>query len=152
MKKILFLALLVLAISPLYAQYFEGADITAANNTTIVGPGPNQGEFSWSLGFLVGGTGGLDPVLTQGPYVKVKPMVGLNTLSVYPNPGKELVTIETGSTNAQIEIVNTLGQLVYSAQSDTEIHKANLANLPKGIYSILVKSGEGRVSTKLVLE
>lgn len=152
MKKILFLALLFLAISPLNAQVFEGAIITSANNTTIVGPGPNAGEFSWSLGFLAGGSGGFDPYLTQGPYVKVKPIVALASVSVYPNPGNNMVNIETGSSIAQIEISNAMGQAVYSAISTTITHTVNLAHLPRAIYSIAVKTEAGVSKGRLVLE
>lgn len=78
-------------------------------------------------------------------------------VSIYPNPAKDNVTIELSSLteNAQLKIVNVLGQAVYSeniiASSVKTVKQINTANFAKGVYTVVVETNKAKVLKKLVV-
>ncbi len=88
----------------------------------------------------------------------VLPIVGIdNTFAIYPNPAKDNVTIELSSLgkNAQLKIVNVLGQTVFNetliATSGKIVKKINTGNFVKGVYLVVVETGTTKVLKKLVI-
>lgn len=77
-----------------------------------------------------------------------------NQLKVFPNPAKEVITINLQ--NSSIEnciILNTLGQTVYnSAHEINANHKIqlNIADLSAGVYFVKVRSGSGSYIAKFI--
>lgn len=79
-------------------------------------------------------------------------------LSLYPNPAKDKVflRLEGMQSDAVIKLYNIHGQLTrtyripVSGQRVTET--LNVAGLNKGIYLIQIDYGEGRVTSRLILE
>jgi len=79
-----------------------------------------------------------------------------NTLTLYPNPGTDVVKIKKGIfklvTTADISIFDTLGRKVisFSGATDTEF---NISSIPAGIYQVVVttKSGDVRRSKLSVI-
>ncbi len=76
---------------------------------------------------------------------------GINAISntasftVYPNPTNSTLTINTKAIYSSIQIVNTLGQLVFTKEKSASL---NVSSLPSGIYFIQLVDNKGRVIGK----
>jgi len=75
-----------------------------------------------------------------------------NTLQfdIYPNPAKEKINIRFFQNNfgkANINIFNSLGQMVYSeelnVEEGVEEHVISVANLQEGLYFLMITNGDG---------
>ncbi|MBK7763564.1 MAG: T9SS type A sorting domain-containing protein [Bacteroidetes bacterium] len=67
---------------------------------------------------------------------------------VYPNPSHGSFNIELpGGTNAQISIMNTLGEIVYSHSIQNKLN-VSLPELAKGMYIVKVKTTAGKIFVK----
>lgn len=76
----------------------------------------------------------------------------LNTIVVYPNPAKDIIRISSPrNLEVSIEIANVLGKKVYSHVGLTN-QEINISNLKSGIYILSARTGNKRVSKKLVIE
>ena len=75
-----------------------------------------------------------------------------NNISIYPNPTKDNLTIETNlNTEQRIEIVNLIGQTVYT----TIINKKatiNTSAFANGVYILKLSSDKETVVRKFVKE
>ncbi len=70
------------------------------------------------------------------------------SISISPNPTNDLVRIE-GATVAEVQVYNTLGQLVKTIRNSNEV---NLKDLPQGIYTVHVTNEEGNSVIRKVLK
>ncbi len=85
--------------------------------------------------------------------------IGLNEVSVYPNPGNGLFTVEISGLNSKdlsIKVLNTLGAIVYdqvgietSANYKTTI---DLSELNKGVYFLVINGNEGKVIKRIIIQ
>ena len=74
-------------------------------------------------------------------------------LSVYPNPAKDKLTIESSiSTLINYDIINLMGQSVYSSQLNAGKTTIDISAFAKGIYTIKLYSEKGNVVKKFVKE
>lgn len=76
-----------------------------------------------------------------------------NSLTVYPNPATDFITIEDlkgDFNNGQIAIFNFLGQLVYQNKLTTQTLKINLSDLQNGAYFIKMTNQEKTFLTKII--
>lgn len=89
-------------------------------------------------------------------WIKIIKKVSPNGLSeineasilVYPNPSHGSFSIELPSgTNAQVSIINTLGETVYSNSIQNKL-SVSLPQLAKGMYIVKVKTEAGKVFVK----
>ena len=71
--------------------------------------------------------------------------------TIYPNPTTGLVTI-TGKDLKQAEVLNMLGQQVATATGQGETLHIDIANLPTGVYFVLVTDEEGRKCVRKVVK
>lgn len=63
----------------------------------------------------------------------------LNTVKIYPNPTSDEITVafdNFDSSNAQVSISNTLGQVVYTTETVTNKLKIDVSSWRKGVYII----------------
>ncbi|HRH66142.1 MAG TPA: glycoside hydrolase family 9 protein, partial [Bacteroidia bacterium] len=77
-----------------------------------------------------------------------------NTI-VYPNPGAGIFyfTIPYEYKSIRIEIVNMLGEKVYSGMLNNQNHSVNIGDHPKGLYFYLASDGENLVTMgKLIIQ
>lgn len=79
------------------------------------------------------------------------------TVAVYPNPSKGLVTIDLKgalSVNASIEVYNQLGQIVYSkVYNETKgVFEIDLSGNASGVYTIKIISNGEVVTKRVVIE
>ncbi len=75
----------------------------------------------------------------------------LNLFKVYPNPVKNIITIETALTIDSIDVVNQLGQNVLTLNSNRIINnQVDLSSLSQGLYFMNIRSGDKSESIKTV--
>ncbi len=72
-----------------------------------------------------------------------------NSIRVYPNPVKDVVTIETGSNIQQVQIFNITGQIVMTEQASSKSVTLNTSMLRSGIYFLKVKTDSGSFDKKI---
>lgn len=60
-------------------------------------------------------------------------------LLVYPNPTKDILSIQTKS-NGKLEIYNIIGELLHSEYKIHQHHHIDIVNLPSGIYIIKLQN------------
>ena len=84
-------------------------------------------------------------------------VVGINPLngggiSIYPNPATENVIVKSDFTITNVEVLNYIGQTVYTRQNISEkTLKVNVANLTTGIYFVKVTTVEGIKTVKITV-
>lgn len=75
----------------------------------------------------------------------------LTTISLYPNPTKEVLNIETNSlTKLNYSVFNYLGQVVKTGSIENNV--LNVSNLNAGIYILEVNDGQKSVTKKFIKE
>jgi photosystem II stability/assembly factor-like uncharacterized protein len=70
------------------------------------------------------------------------------SLTVFPNPTNDKIVIE-GIRPTEVQVYNTLGQLVKTAKGSNEI---NMENLVEGVYLLKVTDKEGTIHTGKVIK
>lgn len=71
------------------------------------------------------------------------------TYKIYPNPTKEILTIE-GVSIKQITIYSTTGQIVKKINCDDELVNINVGNLQAGIYFVNIIDDKGLLTSKKI--
>jgi hypothetical protein len=117
----------------------DTANLTAGSNYFIMIDGFSGafGEFSFVINQL---TTGINEI-------------NANDLSVYPNPFTDLITVKNGSSvqDFKVEILNVVGQVVYSEQMNNLVNATIDAKaFAKGVYTIRFINNDGIVTKKLV--
>jgi Leucine-rich repeat (LRR) protein len=72
-------------------------------------------------------------------------------ISVYPNPTNSSITI-TNVLGRNIQIVNALGQIIFSKQKATTIETVDLSKVSKGIYFVRVTDENETINQKFIKE
>jgi hypothetical protein len=94
-------------------------------------------------------------VKTKTGYIYVG-AVGLNeqsvaSVSVFPNPVKDVLSIQ-GSMNIQeVTLMNMVGQVVFSMKADGTNLNINTSDLKSGIYNLKVRMADGFINKKIVV-
>jgi hypothetical protein len=79
----------------------------------------------------------------------------IDPVTVYPNPGTGLFTVNVNQSSAGVlEVYNVLGNKVQSIllNANTVNYKLDLSGYTKGIYMLNMISGDQRYSKKIILE
>ena len=82
--------------------------------------------------------------------------VGINdvdnvaSFEVYPNPAHETVTVSTTMNAQKVEVMNYLGQVIYSKNVTGNNFTLNVANYADGVYFIRLTGDEGIATQKLI--
>ncbi len=72
-------------------------------------------------------------------------------LHLYPNPVRDLLTVETNSRGKHsVEITSLNGQLLHSAQMEEPTYQIDLSSFQKGVYFITIKSRDYVRSGKII--
>jgi hypothetical protein len=76
--------------------------------------------------------------------------INQTSFTIYPNPTKNTITIQTEFEITKIELYNNLGQLVLTENNKKTI---NILNLAKGVYNCNVFRNNGSLGTeKIIIE
>jgi len=70
-------------------------------------------------------------------------------LTVYPNPSKDIITIESDK-NVHIEIINTQGQVIENVNNPNTKITVDVSKLSSGIYIIKAKTDKGIATKKFI--
>ena len=71
---------------------------------------------------------------------------------IFPNPATNSVNIKSQISINQISIINNFGQMVFNGNFDSNSVRVNTSGFNKGIYMIQVKTVEGIIVRKLVIQ
>ena len=71
-------------------------------------------------------------------------------LKIYPNPVKNILSIDSKSMVKNVRIINIAGQEVYNKQLNKMNPQVNASHLPKGVYIINIETTEGIVTKKII--
>ncbi len=82
---------------------------------------------------------------------------GINTNTdlisgIYPNPTNGMFTIALTNNNSFVEILNTVGQVVYSKNTTSNITNIELNNVAKGSYMVRVTNNGTQTIEKLIIK
>ncbi len=81
-----------------------------------------------------------------------EPTTNSEIAKIYPNPSNGIFTVESGAMISNIEIINVLGEKIYSSKVNSEKTVIDLNSQPKGIYFYKIIASDGGNSTgKLIL-
>lgn len=73
--------------------------------------------------------------------------------AISPNPAKETIELSfTTGANKNINIINALGEIVYSKNTNEQTVNVNVSTLPKGIYFVTITSNNQKAIKKLIVE
>jgi DNA/RNA endonuclease YhcR with UshA esterase domain len=73
------------------------------------------------------------------------------SLALYPNPATSQLTLRVaGARGAQVEILNSLGQVVSRTTAATDLTPLNVAALPAGVYGVRLTTQEGSATRRFV--
>ena len=75
-----------------------------------------------------------------------------NSVSVYPNPSSGIFSIQSTGKILMIEIMNVLGEKIYSEQINADKKENDLFYIPKGIYFIHLISERGNITKKIIFD
>ena len=75
-----------------------------------------------------------------------------SSLTYYPNPVEEALTISAGSVIDTVEVYNLLGQQVYATKASAEDAVVNLSGLSAGTYIVRVMAADSVKTIKIVKE
>jgi PKD repeat protein len=83
--------------------------------------------------------------------------VGVNelsaaTISVFPNPVKDVLNIQGSANIEEVTIMNMVGQVVLSQKTDMTNVTINASDLKSGVYNLRVKMADGFVNKKIVIK
>lgn len=89
--------------------------------------------------------------LTTGVYENTEEF---DVLSLYPNPGNGVVTIETSNLfdKAKITVKNIFGEEVLNSELNQSLQDFNVSTFATGIYFVTVHSNHKSITRKLVIE
>ena len=93
----------------------------------------------------------------QSATAKLDPATGIQNhdaaanIKIYPNPAKDLVTIEN-TAGSTIQIFDILGQLLIEKKTNNETETINVKELTRGIYFVKVQKGKTATTQKLIKE
>ncbi len=123
-------------------------------------PTPFQGQnpFDWTNQWMQEINGTLIFIATYGDIgaqlytlgynqgVGVEDVVNDLSISLYPNPTNNNITIQSDKSIEEVTVSNALGQKLFTDKSSV----VSLASLPQGIYLVNVKTIEGSETMKVV--
>ncbi len=72
-------------------------------------------------------------------------------LKLYPNPSTGMVMIETPDQTGTLEVMNIIGQVLYSEKIVQTSHLLNLTAQPNGIYLVRVEGASGVAVQRIIL-
>ncbi len=76
----------------------------------------------------------------------------LERVSIFPNPAKEMISIEQLKDKATVNIYNAIGQLVKKVAVDTSNHKINVNSLQSGMYFLEVRTAKSTQTIRLAIQ
>lgn len=76
------------------------------------------------------------------------------TVNVYPNPtsGNFTVEIPAGIENAEVSVINTLGEVIYQTKHSQAYLPVDIGNEARGIYYVRLKTGNETIYRRVIMQ
>ena len=74
------------------------------------------------------------------------------TTTIYPNPASDMITVQSTKTINDIQVINNIGQVVFSTKVSGEQTTINTSNLSSGMYIVRVSTDAGSKSIKVIIK
>jgi thiol-disulfide isomerase/thioredoxin len=135
-----------------FDQYGDGINYqTTSSYVKIAGPTAYQFGNNYGIGKIAI----FDVVFgsTENPTASIMENNAVETMSLYPNPASESATLvfDANSSDASVEVINSLGQTVHTVNLGTVNGQQQLtiptATFAEGLYFVTVKTKTGSVAT-----
>lgn len=148
--------LFLLAFDEMGVNYFRDSIITGTSSGNMLAYNPGGASVLAVTGF----TNNLNPlVLPNYGYTtrfysnqidRVATQKTDQKVNVYPNPFTDVITIESSNPVIQVSIIDIIGKVVYSKQSDADFinEGINLNFLQPGVYFLRLNNSEPRKIVK----
>ncbi|HPR58621.1 MAG TPA: T9SS type A sorting domain-containing protein, partial [Bacteroidales bacterium] len=128
----------------------QSADVTVTITSTGFEPGEYYGTVVFNTNNAT--TPVIDiPVHLHKTGDNVGEITGNTGLSMFPNPAKDVVTIEAADIT-NVTIVNNLGQVVYDRPADADNVQIQTSNLERGIYIVHIQTVSQTFTEKLIIQ
>ncbi len=76
-----------------------------------------------------------------------------NSVSIYPNPANESITVVTDGLNmTKVEVMNIAGQVISSIDVNNTLIKVDVSSVSSGVYFVKVFSAEGTAVKQLIIK
>lgn len=76
----------------------------------------------------------------------------LNKTLIYPNPASDIVNLKSDDPMKYVSVFNQTGQRVFYRELSSSFYNLNTSNFKSGVYFILIKTDEGSVTKKIVID
>jgi len=73
-------------------------------------------------------------------------------VTAFPNPASDMVNIESPIKITAIRVLNITGQVVMDIEVNATNHQLDVSDLRRGMYVFKIKSEEGSIVKKVMLE
>jgi hypothetical protein len=76
----------------------------------------------------------------------------LNTMKIYPNPAKDLISLDFKIDNANVKIMDVSGKVVFTQDKISRNEEINVSGLSNGMYFIVLENSSYYIIDKLIIE
>ena len=136
-----------------YVVKRDGETIGTVTETTLEDTLEDYGTYVYAV-YAVNAEGSMStPIRCTVEYIDCTGVAESNnvTVSVYPNPAKDVITINANTDNFKYQLVNSLGQVVSSGNASYKT-VVSVNELNKGVYFLRVSTGNQVETQKIVVE
>ena len=84
------------------------------------------------------------------PLMGIESIIEDNSITLYPNPTNNEISISSESFINSIEIYNSLGQKVYTETINSKEKTIDISSLPSGVYVLGAKTDDGIMRKKII--
>jgi len=127
------------------------ATSTLQNPTVLTWNAPGRKNVSLQVTNVNGSN-----TLTKTGYVKVGEVgfkeLNQNSVSVFPNPANDFVTVQAMNTIKNIQVYNLAGQLVFEQTSNAKFVTVKTSSLSAGVYNLKATLENGTINKKIVIQ
>lgn len=128
----------------------NGIQIAETNETTYVDSELTSGVYTYAVTAVYDEGQAMPATVIAEVGVDVEEN-GDVMFSVYPNPAKDVININTNAVRYEYQLINSVGQVIISGESNGE-HQINISNVNKGIYFLkVVADGQAKIN-KLIIQ
>lgn len=75
-----------------------------------------------------------------------------NAITIYPNPSGGIVMLQSAEKNSAVEILNVLGEKVYSLNHLFRDLQIDISSQPNGIYFLQIETNRGLENKKIIIQ
>ncbi len=125
----------------------DGDSLSTEMSTTVTFD--NIGVYQISL-FITDAIGCMDSVTLLYEVVNITGLDEMEGLRIYPNPVSNILSIENPSQSIQVQLIDNLGRVLYSATGTR--FNIEMGDLHNGLYHLQIKQGDNTHWKKIIKE